>query len=71
MTEIQQTISLIIGCGHLGSRVLSKLESNGTQAWVTTRSKVNAELMKNPETVVLLDINNPETWENLLPLNYP
>jgi hypothetical protein len=68
MTEIQQTTSLIIGCGHLGSRVSSELESKGTQAWVTTRKKVNAELMKHPEAVVLLDINNPETWKNLLPL---
>jgi hypothetical protein len=68
MIETQQTISLIIGCGHLGSRVLSELESKGIQAWATSRKQVNAELIKNPETHLLLDINNRETWKNLLPL---
>ena len=69
MSETQQALSLIIGCGHLGSRILNKLESKGIQLWATSRSRVNPGRITNTGTVsVQVDINKQDTWQNLASL---
>jgi dTDP-4-dehydrorhamnose reductase len=67
MTENQDSISVVIGCGHLGAKLLAKLGSDENQVWVTNRSKMMPTEQKHRS--VLFDINNPDSWNKLAPLS--
>lgn len=66
MSTSKQSAVLIIGCGYLGMRLLSKLSRAGRQVWATTRNKEKSSLIQQAgATAALFDSNEPDTWDNL------
>ncbi|NKB36866.1 MAG: hypothetical protein GKR93_06795 [Gammaproteobacteria bacterium] len=66
MKTSKEVVSLIIGSGFLGQKLLNMLLGKGETVWVSTRNEIRAEEMQScGARTILVDVNEADTWAGL------